>query len=178
MLKIKEKFNKTMADEMMKKFRYKNILAVPKINKVVLNIGVGSMKDEAKKEVALKTLTLITGQKPLVNKAKKSIASFKSREGMIIGYSVTLRNQKMYDFLNKLISVAIPRVRDFRGLDPKTVDQMGNLSIGFKEHVAFPEVAEDDVRSVHGLSVTVVNTAKKREEALELLKLAGFPFKK
>ena len=177
MNKFKEKLNKTAVPAMNKKFGYKNAMATPKIIKVVVSAGIGSFKDEAKKEAALKSLTLIVGQKPLVNKAKKSIASFKLRQGMPVGYSVTLRGGRMYDFLEKLVNVAIPRVRDFRGLEQKLVDQTGNMSIGFKEHIAFPESAGEDVRGAFGLGVTIVTTAKSKEEAFELLKLAGFPFK-
>ena len=177
MNKFKEKFNKAVIPEMNKKFGYKNALSAPKIIKVVVSAGIGSFKDEAKKESALKSFTQIVGQKPLANKAKKSIASFKLREGMVVGYSATLRGPRMYDFLEKLVNVAIPRVRDFRGLEQKLVDQTGNMSIGFKEHISFPESAEEDVRSAFGLGVTVVTTAKSKEEAFELLKLAGFPFK-
>lgn len=177
MNKFKEKLNKTAIPEMNKKFGYKNALASPKIIKVVVSAGIGSFKDEAKKEAALKSFTQIVGQKPLINKAKKSIASFKLREGMVVGYSATLRGNRMYDFLEKLVNVAIPRVRDFRGLDKKLVDQTGNMSIGFKEHISFPESAEEDVRAAFGLGVTIVTTAKSKEEAVELLKLAGFPFK-
>ena len=132
MNKFKEKFNKVAVPAMNKKFGYKNALATPKIIKVVVSSGIGSFKDEAKKEAALKSFTQIVGQKPLINKAKKSIASFKLREGMVVGYSATLRGPRMYDFLEKLVSVAIPRVRDFRGLERKLVDQMGNMSIGFQ----------------------------------------------
>lgn len=177
MIKLKEKFNKTVVPAMMKKFGYKNVFSAPKISKVVVSVGIGSFKDEQKKTAALNTLTQIAGQKPMVNKAKKSIASFKLREGMPIGYSVTLRGLRAYDFIDKLVNITIPRVRDFRGLDLRLVDQMGNLSIGFKEHIAFPETAEDDVRSAFGLGVTVVTTAKNREESLEMLRLAGFPFR-
>ena len=149
-----------------------------KIIKAVVSTGIGSIKEDTKKENIFKELTLIAGQKPKVNQAKKSIASFKSREGMPIGYSVTLRGQRMYDFLEKLIKITIPRVRDFRGLSPDLIDEAGNLTIGFKEHIVFPEAAGEDVRSAFGLGVTVVTKAKTKEQALELLKLIGFPFKK
>ncbi|MCX6731576.1 MAG: 50S ribosomal protein L5 [Candidatus Parcubacteria bacterium] len=149
-----------------------------KIIKAVVSTGIGSAKEDAKKENIFKSLTLIAGQKPKVNQAKKSIASFKSREGMPIGYSVTLRGQRMYDFLEKLVKITIPRVRDFRGLSPDLIDQAGNLTIGFKEHIVFPEAAGEDVRSAFGVGVTVVTKARTKEEALELLKLIGFPFKK
>lgn len=164
--------------EMKKKFGYKNDLAVPKIIKVVISTGIGSAKDEARKESILKSLTLIAGQKPKVNQAKKSIASFKSRQGMPIGYSATLRGKRMRDFLEKLINITIARVRDFRGLSPQLIDQAGNLTIGFKEHIVFPETSNEDVRTAFGLGVTVVTSAKTKQEAEELLRLIGFPFKK
>ena len=174
---IKEKYNKIVVPEMKKKFEYKNNFAVPKIEKVIISTGIGSLKDEAKKEAIEISLRKIAGQKPRPNPAKKSIASFKLRQGAIIGYSVTLRGKRMYDFLQKLISVALPRVRDFRGLDPKSIDEAGNFSIGFKEHVAFPEVSNEDIRSTFGLNVTIVTSAKKKEEAMKLLRLIGIPFK-
>lgn len=178
MQSIKEKYNKKVIPEMKKKFGYKNNLAVPKIVKVVVATGIGSMKDEEKKKNIESSLSAITGQKPKRNVAKQSIATFKLREGMVIGHSVTLRGNRMYDFLEKLINIAIPRVRDFRGLDPKAVDAQGNLTIGFKEHTAFPETASDDVRKAFGLGVTIATTAKNKEGALEMLKLLGMPFKK
>jgi len=150
-----------------------------KIAKVVISTGIGSKKDDkAKIEAIEKSLALIAGQKPKVNQAKKSIASFKSRQGMAIGYSVTLRRKRMFDFLEKLINVTIPRVRDFRGLDQKLIDGAGNLTIGFKEHIVFPETSNEDIRSAFGVGVTVVTGAKTKQEALELLKYIGFPFKK
>lgn len=149
-----------------------------KIVKVIVSTGIGSVKDESRKENIKKSLTLIAGQKPKVNQAKKSIASFKSQKGAPIGYSVTLRGQRMYDFLEKLINITIPRVRDFRGLGPDLIDQTGNMTIGFKEHIVFPEAAVEDVRSAFGVGVTIVTNAKTKEKALELLKLIGFPFKK
>ncbi len=161
---------------MKKKFGYKNNLAVPKIAKVVISVGVGSLKDDAKREAIEKSLTLIAGQKMKVNKAKKSIASFKLREGMPIGYSATLRGDRMYDFLEKLINVAIPRIRDFRGLSVDLIDDSGNMTIGFKEHIVFPEAAGEDIRSAFGFGVTINTSAKTKEEAAELLKLLGFPF--
>ena len=161
---------------MNKKFGYKNALAAPKITKVVVSAGIGSFKDEAKRS-GLKIFYSNCRPKTLGQQSQKSIASFKLREGMVVGYSATLRGPRMYDFLEKLVSVTIPRVRDFRGLDKKLVDQTGNMSIGFKEHISFPESAEEDVRAAFGLGVTVVTTAKSKEEAIELLGLAGFPFK-
>lgn len=149
-----------------------------KIIKVIVDTGIGSIKDEPRKQSIEKSLTLIAGQKPKVNQAKKSISSFKSQKGMPIGYSATLRGQRMYDFLEKLINIAIPRVRDFRGLDLNLVDRAGNLTIGFKEHIVFPEAAGEDVRSAFGIGVTIVTGAKTKEAALELLRNIGFPFKK
>jgi len=175
---IKEKYTKIAVPEMKKKFGYKNDLAVPKIIKVVVNTGVGRIKDEKQLETIEKHLALITGQKPVKRLAKKSIASFKIRQGNLAGYSVTLRGQKMYDFLDRLINIAIPRIGDFRGLDPKAVDDAGNLSIGIKEHTVFPEISEEEIKIIFGLEATIVTTAKTRDEALELFKLLGFPFKK
>ena len=149
-----------------------------KIVKVIISTGTGSVKDEPQKQSIEKSLTLIAGQKPKVNQAKKAIASFKSRKGLPIGYSVTLRGQRMIDFLEKLINVTIPRMRDFRGLNPSFIDRAGNMTIGFKEHIVFPEAAGEDVRSAFGVGVTVVTSAPTKEEASELLKLIGFPFKK
>lgn len=140
--------------------------------------GVGSLQDDKKKEVIEKALELITGQKFKYNKAKKSIATFKLREGMNIGYSVTMRGERMYDFLNRFINIVIPRIRDFRGLDEKIVDSMGNMTIGLKDHIVFPEAGDHDVREAFGLGITVATTAKNRGEAIEFFKLLGFPFKK
>ena len=175
---LKEKYNKIVVPEMKKKFGYENNLAVPRIVKVVVNTGVGSVKDEKQLEVIEKHLSLITGQKPSKRPAKKSIASFKVREGALAGYSATLRGQRMYDFLDRLISIAIPRIGDFRGLNPNAVDQSGNFSIGIKEHTIFPEIEEEEIRMIFGLEVTIVTNAKNREQALEFFKLLGFPFKK
>ncbi len=176
---LKEKFNKEIILEMKKKFGYKNDLAVPKIIKIIISTGIGSLKaDEEKKGIIEKSLTLIVGQKLMPNQARKSIASFKTRQGMIIGYSAVLRRQRMRDFLKKLTDVAIPRVRDFRGLDYKSIDEAGNLTIGFKDHTVFPETSEDDVRKAFGFGVTLVTNAKTKEEAGELFKLSGFAFKK
>lgn len=175
---IKEKYSKTVIPEMKKKFGYKNDLAVPRIVKVIVSSGTGSFKDEAKKEAVEKSLAVITGQKPLVNRAKKSIASFKSRQGMPIGYSVTLRGNRMYDFLDKLVGITIPRVKDFRGLNLAAMDEMGNMTIGLKEHTSFPETAGEDVRSAFGLGVTIVTSANNKNEATEMLRELGMPFSK
>lgn len=175
---MQKKYKKEVIPAMMRKFNYKNSLAVPRLEKVVVNIGTGSVKDDGQKERIEKHLSVITGQKGSKRPAKKSIASFKIRQGSAIGYSVTLRARRMYDFLSRLIFVAIPRKRDFRGLDIKSIDKSGNLTIGFKDHLVFPEMIGEDIKNVFGFSVTVVTTAKNKEEAIEFLKMVGFPFKK
>ena len=175
---LQEKYKKIVVPEMKKKFGYKNEMAIPRIVKTVVNSGVGSIKDEKQVEIIEKQLSLITGQKPAKRLAKKSIASFKLRQGALVGYSVTLRGQKMYDFLDRFLSTAIPRIGDFRGLDLKAVDSAGNFSIGVKEHTIFPEISEEDIKMIFGFEVTMVTSAKNREEALELFRLLGFPFKK
>jgi large subunit ribosomal protein L5 len=175
---LQKYYKEKVIPKMMKEFGYKNPLAVPEIDKVVVNTGTGSVKDEAQKERIEKHLALITGQKPSKRPAKKPIASFKIRQGSHIGYSVTLRGRRMYDFLSRLIFVAIPRQRDFRGLSLKSVDESGNLTIGFKDHLVFPEMADEDVRNAFGFSVTVVTTAGNKRGAVEFLKVLGFPFKK
>ena len=164
---------------MMKHFGYGNALAVPKIQKVVLNTGLSkSLTDKRFADIAMRTLTRISGQKPVPTKAKKSIANFKIREGMMIGAMVTLRGSRMYDFLDKLVNVAFPRMRDFHGLDPKKgFDKHGNWAVGFREHIVFPEIASDEIENIHGLEVAVNTTATNRDEALFLLQSFGFPFK-
>lgn len=181
---LKEKYKKEVIPKMMEKFGYKNVMAVPKIEKVVINLGVGRMlvqkTSQEQKDILEKLshdLSLITGQKPIVCRAKKSIAAFKVREGMPLGLKVTLRGKKMDDFLTRFIFITLPRSRDFRGIDPKAMDQNGNLNIGIKEHIPFPEISAENIRQIFGLEVTVVTTAKNKEEGLELLKLLGFPIK-
>lgn len=176
---LKQKYIKEVIPTMKERFGYKNNTAVAAIKKVIVNVGIGSsaLKDDKAQELIAKDLALITGQKPAPTQAKKAIAGFKIRQGMIIGLKVTLRGKRMFDFLFRLINVAIPRIRDFRGLDPKSVDQGGNLTIGIKEHIIFPEISTEDVKRIFGLEVTVVTNAKKREQALELFKLMGFPIK-
>lgn len=175
---LKEKFQKEVIPIMKEMFSYKNDLAVPKLEKVVVNVGVGQgLKDARFNEVVENTLLRITGQKPIKAKAKKSISNFKIREGQAVGMKVSLRGNRMYDFLDKLINVTLPRVRDFRGLDFKSLDSNGNLNIGFSEHIAFPEIKSDEVEKIHGLEVAVVTTAKSKKESLALLKLLGFPFR-
>ncbi|OHA00386.1 MAG: 50S ribosomal protein L5 [Candidatus Sungbacteria bacterium RIFCSPHIGHO2_02_FULL_47_11] len=174
---LQEKYIKEVVLAMREKFGYKNVMAVPKIEKVVVNVGVGRLRDEKEHEEVKKYLALITGQKPSPRPAKKAIASFKTRQGLIVGYQVTLRGRRMYDFLSRLINAALPRTRDFRGIDEKAFDPRGSLTIGIREHIVFPETIGEDYRLLFGLEVTVVTTVKKREEGVELLRLIGFPIK-
>lgn len=160
---------------MQKAFRYANAMAVPRIEKVVVNCGVGKIREEKEREEIQKFLGLITGQKPAPRAAKKAIASFKTREGLIIGYQVTLRGKRMYDFLSRLINIALPRTRDFRGIDESSFDAKGNLTIGVKEHIVFPEMIGADYRFLFGFEITVVTSARTRKEGIELLRLFGFP---
>lgn len=178
-MRFNELYNKHVRPALKKTFGYKSDLAIPRITKVSLNVGVGRFsKDKAYLDGVVSTLTRISGQKPILTKSRKSISAFKVREGQIVGVAVNLRGAQMTDFLDKLINVTFPRVRDFRGIDDKIVDKTGNMSIGLREHMAFPEVKADEVDHVHGLEITVSTTAKTREEGLELFKLLGFPFKK
>lgn len=177
--RLKIKYQKEVVPALEAKFGYKNIFAVPKIEKVVVGAGLSQgLKDAKFLDIVDETLRKVTGQKPVKTLAKKSISNFKIRKGMPIGTMVTLRGKRMYDFLDKLINVTFPRVRDFRGLSSKLLDQDGNLSIGFREDIAFPEIKSEEIEKVHGLQVTVRTTAKNKEKGLELLKLLGFPFKK
>lgn len=179
MEKLKELYINEAVPALMKKFGYKSIMQVPKLDKIVINIGLGEVKENPKAlENAVNDLTLITGQKPVVTKAKKSIAAFKLREGANIGCKVTLRNEKMYEFAYKFINVALPRVRDFRGINPNSFDGRGNYSIGVKEQLIFPEIDYDKIDKVRGMDIIFVTTAKSDEEAKELLTLLGMPFKK
>ena len=184
MLTLKEKYTKEVIPAMMKKFGYKNVMVVPKIEKVVVNTGFGKMiinktSDEQKKTFKLifDDLASICAQKPILTKAKKSISGFKLREGMSIGAKVTLRGRKMNDFLERVIHIALPRFRDFRGIDLKSFDKEGNLTIAIKEHIVFPEVSSEKAKNIFGFEITVVTTAKNREESIELLRLLGFPIK-
>ena len=174
---VKEKQKKAFV-ELKEKFGYKNSMAAPKITKVVINSSTGSAKDRKRNDLLVDRMAKITGQRPALTSAKKSIATFKLREGDKIGVAVTLRGGKMLGFLDKLINVAIPRTRDFRGLEKKGIDEMGNYTMGIKEHSIFPETSEEDLRDIFGMSVTVVTTAKSRDEAQTFLELIGFPFKK
>jgi large subunit ribosomal protein L5 len=172
-----EEYTKTIRPEMKSAFDYKNVHEVPEIEKVVLNMGVGEAVGDSKKiQAALDDMTRIAGQKPVVTRAKKSIAGFKLREGMPIGVKVTLRRDRMYEFLDRLVNIALPRVRDFRGLSPKSFDGRGNYSMGVKEQIVFPEIDYDKVDTVRGMDIIVVTTAKTDDEARELLKRFQFPF--
>ena len=176
---LQEKYEKEIIPLMKEKFGYKNNLAVPSIKKVIVNIGTGSFaKDEQSQSSIIKELALITGQKPVPTLAKKAISAFKIREGMAVGLKVTLRGKRMFDFISRLIDIALPRTRDFRGLPLKSIDKSGNLNIGIREHIIFSELVGEDVKRIFGLEVTIVSNAKKREEAIELFRLMGFPIQK
>ncbi len=178
MEKLREQYNNEVVPALMKKFEYKSIMQVPKLDKVVINIGLGDLKENPKAlENAMKDLTQITGQKPVITKARKSIAAFKLREGANIGCKVTLRSDKMYDFVYKLFNVALPRVRDFRGVSTHSFDGRGNYSMGIKEQLIFPEIEYDKVDKLRGMDIVFATTATTDEEARELLKLLGMPFK-
>ncbi|MEK9148129.1 MAG: 50S ribosomal protein L5 [Patescibacteria group bacterium] len=177
MATLQEKYRKEVIPAIQKQFGYKNAMAVPRIAKVVVNSGVGRLRDEKQMSIVRHALALITGQEPSPRPARQAIAAFKTRRGLIIGYRVTLRGRRMWDFLGRLVNVAIPRQRDFQGLEPKSFDARGNLTIGFREHIVFPEMIGEDVPFIFGLEVTVVTTAHNREEGIVLLKLLGFPIK-
>ncbi len=179
MSRLKTIYNEEIVDAMIKKFGYKNNMEVPKLDKIVINMGVGEAKENAKVlESAVKDLEIISGQKAVITKAKKSIANFKIREGMSIGCKVTLRGEKMYNFLDRLVNLALPRVRDFRGVNPNSFDGRGNYSLGIKEQLIFPEIEYDKIDKVRGMDVIFVTTAKTDEEARELLRLFNMPFAK
>ena len=175
---LKEQYEKEIVPALMKKFNYKSVMEVPKLDKIVINIGLGDVKENPKDlENAIKDLEQITGQKPIITKSKKAIAAFKLRAGVPIGCKVTLRQGKMYDFANKLFNVALPRVRDFRGIPADSFDGRGNYTMGIKEQLIFPEIEYEKVDRVRGMDIIFVTTAKTDEEAKELLKLLGMPFK-
>ena len=179
MNRLKEKYEKTIVSDLMSKHNYKNVMEVPKLEKIVVNIGCGDATTNSKLlEGAMKDLETITGQKPVATKAKKSIAGFKLREGQAIGCKVTLRGENMYNFLDKLISITLPRVRDFRGISNKAFDGRGNYTLGLTEQLIFPEIEYDDVVKVRGMDIVFVTTAKTNAEALDLLQGFGMPFKK
>ena len=179
MNRLKEKYTKTIVSDLMSKHNYKNVMEVPKLEKIVVNIGCGDATTNSKLlEAAMKDLEAITGQKPVTTKAKKSIAGFKLREGQAIGCKVTLRGENMYNFLDKLISITLPRVRDFRGISNKAFDGRGNYTLGLTEQLIFPEIEYDDVVKVRGMDIVFVTSAKTDAEALDLLQGFGMPFKK
>lgn len=179
MSRLKETYLNEIVPAMVKKFEYKNVMQVPKLEKVVVNMGVGEAKENAKLlEAAIKDMETITGQKAVVTKAKNSVANFKIREGMSIGCKVTLRGEKMYEFVDRLINLALPRVRDFRGVNPNAFDGRGNYALGIKEQLIFPEIEYDKVDKVRGMDIIFVTTAKTDEEARELLKQFNMPFTK
>ena len=179
MSRLKDLYKDEIVDAMIKKFGYKNIMEVPKLDKIVINMGVGEAKENAKVlDSAVKDLETITGQKVVLTRAKNSVANFKIREGMPIGCKTTLRGEKMYDFMDRLVNLALPRVRDFRGVSADSFDGRGNYALGVKEQLLFPEIEYDKVEKVRGMDVIVVTTAKTDEEARELLRLFGMPFAK
>ena len=179
MSRLKDLYKDEIVDAMIKKFGYKNIMEVPKLDKIVINMGVGEAKENAKVlDSAVKDLETITGQKVVLTRAKNSVANFKIREGMPIGCKTTLRGEKMYDFMDRLVNLALPRVRDFRGVSADSFDGRGNYALGVKEQLIFPEIEYDKVEKVRGMDVFVVTTAKTDEEARELLRLFGMPFAK
>ncbi|MDR2546920.1 MAG: 50S ribosomal protein L5 [Lachnospiraceae bacterium] len=179
MSRLKELYNTEITDAMMKRFGYKNVLEVPKLEKIVLNMGVGEARDNIKTlEAAVRDMETIAGQKAVITKAKRSVANFKLREGMSIGCKTTLRGVRMYEFLDRLVNLALPRVRDFRGVSPNAFDGRGNYSLGIKEQLIFPEIQYDKIDKVRGLDVIIVTTAKSDEEARELLSLFNMPFAK
>ena len=177
MARLKDKYLNEVVPALQEQFKYTNVMAIPKLDKVVINIGLGEVTQNPKAlDAAINDLTLITGQKPVVTKAKKSIAGFKLREGMPVGVKVTLRGDRMYEFVDRLVSVALPRVRDFRGVSPKSFDGRGNYSLGLKEQLIFPEIEYDKIDKIRGMDIIFVTTAKTDEEGRELLTLMGAPF--
>lgn len=177
MSELQKKYRKEVVPAMQEKFGYKNVMAIPKIEKVAVNVGIGKFREEKQCKEIEEYLALITGQKAAPRPAKKAIAAFKTRQGMVIGYQVTLRGGRMYDFLSRLVNIALPRTRDFRGIEERTFDREGNLTIGVREHIVFPEMIGEDYKFLFGLEMTVVTTAKRREHGIELLKMMGFPIK-
>jgi large subunit ribosomal protein L5 len=176
--RLKQQYQDVIKDELTKEFGYENVMQVPRLDKVVLNMGVGEAVGDSKKvQAAASDLGLISGQRPVITKARKSIAGFKLREGMAIGAKVTLRKDRMYEFIDRLVNIALPRVRDFRGLNPKSFDGKGNFSMGLKEHIIFPEIDYDKVEDVLGMDIIVCTTAQSDDEARALLKGLNFPFR-
>lgn len=178
MPRLKELYNAEVVPAMKEKFGYKSLMEVPKLVKIVINMGVGEAKEDAKAlDAAVKELAAISGQKPIVTRAKKSVAAFKLRTGMPIGCKVTLRGDRMYDFLDRLLSIGLPRIRDFRGISPTGFDGRGNYTLGIKEQIIFPEVSYDEISAIRGMDICIVTNANSDEEAYELLKLLGTPFR-
>ena len=179
MARLKEKYTSEVAPALMKKFEYKSPMQIPRLEKIVVNVGCGEAKENAKAlEAVVADLTAITGQKPIITHAKKSVANFKLREGMAIGAKVTLRSERMWEFLDRLFNVALPRVRDFRGISPTSFDGRGNYALGLKEQLIFPEIEYDKIDKIRGMDIIMVTTANTDEEARELLSLLGAPFEK
>ena len=178
MARLKEKHKNEVVPALMQRFGYQNVMQVPKLEKIVVNMGVGdAVADSKALDAAMEELAIITGQKPVITKAKHSVAAFKIRTGMSIGTKVTLRGERMYEFFDKLVNVVLPRIRDFRGLSPKSCDGRGNYSLGLREQLIFPEINYDKVQKVRGMDITVVTTARTDEEAIELLKALGMPLR-
>lgn len=176
---LKDIYQKEVVPALIEKFKYKNIMQVPKLEKIIINMGVGEAKEDAKVlDHAVEEMTMISGQKPVVTRAKKSVANFKIREGMPVGCKVTLRGERMYDFLSKLVNVTLPRIRDFRGISPKAFDGRGNYTLGMQSQTVFPEIQLDKIDKVRGMDIVIVTSAKTDEEARELLDLLGMPFRK
>ncbi|ABR50538.1 ribosomal protein L5 [Alkaliphilus metalliredigens QYMF] len=179
MARIKDKYRNEVAPAMMEKFGYKSVMQIPRLEKIIINMGLGQAKENQKElEIAVKELGIIAGQKPITTKAKKSVANFKVREGMAVGAKTTLRGEKMYEFADRLINIALPRVRDFRGVNPNSFDGRGNYALGVKEQLIFPEIEYDKVDKVRGMDIILVTTANSDEESRELLRLLGMPFTK
>lgn len=178
-MSLKEIYTKKVIPAMKEKFGYKNILSVPRMNKVTVNMGTGRIKEDQKLTIEAENIfSLITGQKAVKTKAKKAIAAFKIRQGMDVGLKVTLRGERMYNFIDRLINFALPRTRDFQGLNVKSIDERGNLTIGIKEHIVFPEISQENVFHIFGFEIVITTTAKTKEEGFELFKLLGFPIRK
>ncbi len=179
MARLKEMYKNEVAPALMKKFEYKSVMQIPKLDKIVINVGCGEAKDNSKViDSIVNDLSIITGQKPVLCKAKKSVANFKLREGMVIGVKVTLRGDRMYEFLDRFYNLALPRVRDFRGINPNSFDGRGNYSMGIKEQLIFPEIEYDKIDAIRGMDISFITTANTDEEARELLSLMGAPFAK
>lgn len=178
MSRLKERYQKEVVPTLLERFGYGNVMQVPKVEKVVINMGVGdAVQDSKALDAAMEDLAIISGQRPVVTRAKKSVANFKIREGMPIGCRVTLRGRRMYDFLDKLINISLPRIRDFRGVSPRSFDGRGNYTIGIREQLIFPEIDYDSISKIRGMDITIVTSAESDEEAMELLRSMGMPFR-